>query len=144
MNRDSIRKGAALHAPLFLRALVALVFLVAGASKLLASAETARLLAEHGVPSPTVAGAAIGAFEMIAGTLLLLGRFTRVVAVVLVAHVALLSLVFHLPFGLSPGAAHAQWVQIAFDLLAVGALYAVARQRPLASTSSSLPSSAAS
>ncbi len=118
-------------APRALRVCVALVFIVAGASKLAAPYETARILDEHGIPWPTLMGPALGVFEMLAGALLLARRFVPVVAVVLAAHVFALSLVFHLPFGLPAGAAHTQWINVTFDLLALGALYAVATWRPL-------------
>lgn len=105
------------------------MFVTAGVSKLLAPAETSRILAEHAIPWPSVIGAALGVFELVAGSFLLAGRFVRTIAVVLAAHVLVLSFVFHLPFGLPAGAAHAQLMQLTFDLLAVGALYAVATWR---------------
>lgn len=113
-------------APHVLRVIVALVFVAAGVSKLLAPAETSRLLAEHAIPWPDLMGGALGIFEVVAGALLLAGRFVRAIAFVLAAHVLALAFVFHMPFGPSAGAAHAQRVQLAFDVLAVGALYAVA------------------
>lgn len=88
-------------APLPLRVVVGLVFVVHGGQKLFAFglAGTAGFLGSLGIPLPTVAAVALIAVELLGGLALLVGAFTRVAALLLAADMLGAALLVHLPKG---------------------------------------------
>jgi putative oxidoreductase len=76
------------------RLCLAVLFIFAGAGKLMDPAGTAQYIASATALSPTLA-VPVGIFEIVAGLLLGLGVMTRLVAVVLAGFVALATLLFH-------------------------------------------------
>jgi putative oxidoreductase len=103
------------------------MFLAAGLAKLFAQDETASLLASHALPFPGALAFAVGAFESLAGLMLLTDTRTRGFARALMLFVALAALLFHTPFGLPPGIAHATLISLTVDLLVLAGLAVVAR-----------------
>lgn len=76
------------------RLCIAILFIMAGAGKLMEPGNTAQYIASSTTLSPTLAVPA-GIFEIVAGLLLALGVMTRLVAVVLAGFVAIVTLLFH-------------------------------------------------
>ncbi len=76
------------------RLCIAVLFVLAGAGKLMDPAGTAQYITSTTGLSPTLA-VPVGIFEIVAGLLLGLGVMTRLVAVVLAGFVALATLLFH-------------------------------------------------
>lgn len=87
--------------PVPLRLVVGLVFLVHGAQKLFVfgPAGTAGFFAKIGVPAPGVMALVVMAVELLGGLALLLGVFTRGVALVLAVNMLVAILLVHLPAG---------------------------------------------
>jgi uncharacterized membrane protein YphA (DoxX/SURF4 family) len=103
------------------------MFLAAGLAKLFAQSETASLLESHALPFPYALAFAVGAFESLAGLMLLTDTRTRGFARALMLFVTLAALLFHTPFGLPPGLAHATSISLAVDVLVLAGLAVVAR-----------------
>jgi putative oxidoreductase len=109
------------------RLALGVLFLGAGLAKLFAQGETASLLESHALPFPSVLAFVIGAFESLAGLMLLTGTRTRAFARALILFVVLAALLFHTPFGLPPGLAHATAISLAVDVLVLAGLAILAR-----------------
>jgi putative oxidoreductase len=77
------------------RSLIALLFLMAGASKLANLAGTAGYIASGGLPAPMLLATAVGAFEVLAGLMLLLGWQARAAAIALAVFTVAASVLFH-------------------------------------------------
>ncbi len=75
------------------RILLAIIFIVSGATKLMSVAATEAMITGVGMPS----GLAIptGAFELIAGILLALGLMTRIASILLAGFTLVAALLFH-------------------------------------------------
>jgi len=76
------------------RVLLGLLFILAGAGKLMDPAGTAAYM-EAQSPFPGSMALAVGAFELIAGLVLASGFFTRLTALALIGFTALATLFFH-------------------------------------------------
>jgi putative oxidoreductase len=84
--------------PLAGRILLAQVFLIAGANKLMHSARTIELIASRGIPFPTFCCFAAAAVEIIGSLALVLGVKVRWSAFVLAGFVLLVTTIFHWDF----------------------------------------------
>ena len=84
--------------PLVARALMAIVFIMSGLSKLGAPAATQGYIAAMGLPAPILAYLGAIAVEVGGGILLLVGYRTRAVAFVLAGFSVLTALIFHHAF----------------------------------------------
>jgi uncharacterized membrane protein YphA (DoxX/SURF4 family) len=113
-----------------LRLGLGVLFVVAGLAKLFAQRETAALLESHALPFPSALAFVVGAFESLAGLMLLTDTRTRVFGRALILFVALAALLMHEPFGLSAGVAHANAVSLTVDLFVLIGLALVARSAP--------------
>jgi putative oxidoreductase len=113
----------ALQNPLSLvgRALLALLFIPAGFSKIGGFAGTVGFISSKGVPLPEVAAAAAIAIELGLGLLLLVGFQTRWAALGIAIFTFVISFIFH-PFWADPSQAQAFFKNIAV----VGGLLTVA------------------
>jgi putative oxidoreductase len=81
-----LRHTTAPAAVVLIRIAVGCVFLSEGIQKFLYADQLgAGRFAKIGIPSPELLGPLVGAFEVICGTLVLLGLFTRIAAVPLIA-----------------------------------------------------------
>ncbi len=88
---------ASLEAPLAVvgRVLMASVFLPAGFGKVTAATATASYLVAGGLPNSPALAAAVGAFELVAGVLLVIGLQVRWTALALAMFTLIASLLFH-------------------------------------------------
>ncbi len=86
-----------LHNPLTLigRCLMAIMFLLAGISKIGAFAGTSGYIASKGLPMPDIVAALTIAVEIGGGLALILGFYTRWTALVLAAFTLMAGLIFH-------------------------------------------------
>jgi putative oxidoreductase len=88
----------------FVRVLVGAVFLSEGLQKFLFAAELgAGRFARIGIPLPNVTGPFVGAVEVLAGSLLLLGLFTRPAALVLLINISVAIVTTKIPMLLGHG-----------------------------------------
>lgn len=110
-----------------LRLGVGLFFGLAGLAKLFALDETARIVAERGIPWAWAVGLCVGAGETVAGAALLTNRATTAVARVLMFVFVPVALLFHNPFGLPPGASHINAIALTMDGFVLLGLALVAR-----------------
>jgi len=85
------------------RLMLALLFVVSGAGKILDPAGAAQMLQSASLPGNLALG--VGIFEVIAGLLLALGVMTRLVSLLLAGFIALTIFFFHHDFGTQPGMA---------------------------------------
>lgn len=112
-----------------LRLGLGLFFVLAGFAKLFALDETARIVAERGIPWAWAVGLAVGLGETLAGAVLLANRGTAAVARILMFVIVPVALLFHNPFGMPPGAAHINAIALTMDGFVILGLAIVARQR---------------
>lgn len=84
------------------RLLMAVIFVMGGWGKLMASGATIAYIGSHGLPLPQVGYAAAVAVELGGGLLILAGLQTRLVAIVLALWCIVTGVVFHLSAG-DPG-----------------------------------------
>ncbi|MBL8612767.1 MAG: DoxX family protein [Myxococcales bacterium] len=112
--------------PLGARAALGALFVLAGFSKLVAPDATAAVFASHGIVDPVVLGAVVGALEIGAGVMLMWGIWQRKVALVLMACVAVLAVVFHSPLALGGVAGRMHVLDLALDVLVIFGLWRVA------------------
>lgn len=109
------------------RILMALIFVLAGISKLGAIATTAAHMADHGIPyaSDLVWGAV--ALELGGGILLIVGFLTRLVGAAFFFYLLVLAVVFHAYWTMTGAQAHAQHADFFQHLaMAGGMLFVVA------------------
>jgi len=97
-------EGLAKATPLLARILLALIFVLAGASKLADPSRTIGMMASHGIPLSNVLVFGAIAVELIGGLMLMAGWHGRLVALVFCAYTLTLALIFH-PFWAASGAA---------------------------------------
>jgi putative oxidoreductase len=91
-------------AVLLIRLLVGAVFVSEGIQKFLFPAEVgAGRFEKIGLPSPEILGPLVGAFEIVCGTLVLLGLFTRLAVVPLLAIMAVAIYTTKIPILLKSG-----------------------------------------
>ena len=88
---------ASLEGPLTVvgRILIASVFLPAGWAKVTAATQTASYLVVGGLPNSTALATAVGAFELVAGVLLVIGLQVQWAALALALFTLVASLLFH-------------------------------------------------
>lgn len=80
---------------LIARAMLALMFLIAGVGKLMAVTSIAGAVQRYGIPQPQLVGYAIGIFELVAGLMVLAGFMTRWAAFALLIWVGTTIFVAH-------------------------------------------------
>lgn len=118
-----------------LRLGLGIFFVLAGLAKLFALTETARIVAERGIPWAWGVGLCFGVGETLAGTALVANRGTVTVARVLMFVLVPVALLFHDPFGLPPGASHINAIAFTMDAVVLLGLAIVARPRSRSSVS---------
>jgi len=96
-------EGLAKATPLLARILLALIFVLAGISKLADPSHTVGQMASHGIPLPNVLVFGAIAVELIGGLVLMAGWHGRLAALVLGAYTLTLALIFH-PYWAASGA----------------------------------------
>jgi putative oxidoreductase len=109
------------------RILLALLFVLAGISKLGAIAATSAHMASHGIPysNDLVWGAV--ALELGGGIMLIVGLLTRLVAAAFFFYVLTLAVIFHAYWTVTGAAAHAEQTDFLHHLAIMGGmLYVVA------------------
>lgn len=121
-------EGIAKAMPLLARILLALIFVLAGVSKLADPSRTVAMMASHGIPLSHVLVFGAIAVELIGGLMLMAGWHGRLAAVVLCVYTLTLALIFHAYWtasGADAGAQHALF----FGHLSMmgGMLYVAAR-----------------
>jgi putative oxidoreductase len=109
------------------RVLLAVIFVLAGISKLGSIASTAAHMTDHGIPYANDLVWGVVALELGGGILLLVGFLTRLVAAAFFFYVLSLAVLFHAYWTVSGAAAHAQQADF-FQHLAImgGMIYVVA------------------
>jgi putative oxidoreductase len=100
------------------RVLLALMFVLAGFGKLTGLQGTAGYIASKGLPMPMVLAVAVGALELVAGVLLIVGWQARWAALALAGFTVVASVIFH-NFWAMPAAQQMQQQQIFMKNLAV-------------------------
>lgn len=95
--------GLAKATPLLARILLALIFVLAGISKLADPSRTVAMMASHGIPLPHVLVFGAIAVELIGGLVLMAGWHARVAALLLCIYTLTLALIFH-PYWAASGA----------------------------------------
>jgi putative oxidoreductase len=85
------------------RLMLALLFVVSGAGKIMDPSGTAQMMQGVGLPGNMALG--VGIFEVVAGLFLALGIMSRLVSLLLAGFIALTILFFHHDFGTQPGMA---------------------------------------
>ncbi|EMA48027.1 DoxX family protein [Halococcus saccharolyticus] len=90
----------------FSRLALGIIFVVSGVGKVFAMGPKASgidafagMLAQLGVPLPTVTAWGVGVLELVGGGLLLIGLLTRLVAALLAVDMAVATVLVHLPNG---------------------------------------------
>ncbi len=107
------------------RVLLAALFLPAGVDKLLDLQGTIGAVAQTGVPLPNIAGPLGAAVEALAPLLLILGLFTRLSAVALIAFTAMASYYFHNYWDMSGADQMANQVNFWKNVAIIGGLFYV-------------------
>jgi putative oxidoreductase len=90
----------------FSRLALGIIFVVSGIGKVFAAGPKASgieafagMLAQLGIPFPTLAAWGVGLLELVGGAFLLIGLITRVVAALLAVDMAVATVLVHLPNG---------------------------------------------
>jgi len=109
------------------RVLLALIFVLAGITKLSAIAPTAHEMATHGIPYANDLVWGVVALELGGGIMLIVGLFTRLMAAAFFCYLAALATIFHPYWAFTGAAAHTQHIMF-FEHVAMmgGMLYVVA------------------
>lgn len=109
------------------RILMALIFVLAGISKLGAIAATSAHMADHGIPYANILVWGVVALELGGGILLIVGFLTRLAATAFFFYLLALAVIFHAYWTMSGAQAHAQHGEF-FEHLAMmgGMLFVVA------------------
>jgi uncharacterized membrane protein YphA (DoxX/SURF4 family) len=121
--------ASAIRTPFVLRIGLGSLFVAAGLAKLCALGAATTIVAERGFPFPLAVAVAVGITETFAGALLAAGVRAAGVSRLLMVMVVLAAVIFHSPFGLPPGAAHANAISLTVDALVLLGLVQVARER---------------
>ena len=80
--------------PILARTLMALMFILAGVGKLADSAGTAAYI-ESATPLPGILAIPTGVFEVVAGVLLVAGRYLKLTSLALIGFTILATVLFH-------------------------------------------------
>lgn len=108
------------------RALIALLFVPAGFSKVMAPSATAGFMASGGLPDWPVLAVLVGLFEIAAGIALALGLGTRWAALMLAAFTLVASLLFHAYWAMPQEQQMVQQLLFFKNLAAIGGLLFIA------------------
>lgn len=101
INTSATGAPAASNSPVAIlvgRALLSILFIVAGFSKLTAISGTAGWFGSIGLPLPTVTAVVVGLVELIGGLAILIGFKTRIAAIVLAVFTLAATAIAHLDF----------------------------------------------
>jgi putative oxidoreductase len=112
INAEDMMSSVEKLVPVLGRFLLALVFVLAGFSKIWGLNATAAQMASHGIPLPNLLVYGVVALEFGGGLALMLGLFTRPIALIFAIYLLTLALVFHNYWAMPAAEMHAQ--QIAF------------------------------
>ncbi|MEO8218585.1 MAG: DoxX family protein [Acidobacteriota bacterium] len=104
------------------RSLVALIFVLSGAGKLMNFGATASMMGAAGFPVPELFLAGAIAFEILGGLALALGFRTRLASLALIVFLIPATLIFHAGHLSDPGQAQTQMVEVLKNLAILGAL----------------------
>lgn len=107
------------YIPLVARTFIAILFLYAGINHILGFAETQTMMANKGLPFPTLLLAGTVVFQLVGAILLILGYQTKWSAILLILFLIPASFVFHSPFD------PAQRIQFLKNLALIGALLTI-------------------
>ena len=108
------------------RLLLALMFVLAGFSKLGAIAGTAGYIASKGLPAPQLLAWGTALFEVVAGVMLIVGWQARWAALALAAFTLLASVIFHAFWAVPPEQQMVQQLMFMKNLAVSGGLLMVA------------------
>jgi putative oxidoreductase len=127
---EETMEGLAKATPLLARILLALIFVLAGISKLADPSRTVAMMASHGIPlSPVLVFGAI-AVELIGGLMLMAGWHARLAALVLCVYTLTLALIFHAFWAASGAGAGTQHALFFGHLSMMGGMLYVAVYGP--------------
>jgi len=108
------------------RVLLALMFILSGASKLGNISGTAAFIASAGLPMPSVVAVVVGAFELVAGLALAVGWHARLAAGLLGLFTIAASVTFHAYWKLPADQQLIQQLMFMKNLSVAGAMFFVA------------------
>jgi putative oxidoreductase len=108
--------------PVLGRVLLALVFVLSGFGKIWGIDATATQMASHGIPLPNVLVYGVIALEFGGGLALMLGLFTRPLALIFAIYLLVLALVFHGYWAMPVAEMHAQRVAFLEHLAMLGGM----------------------
>jgi putative oxidoreductase len=112
--------------PLLARILLALIYVLAGISKLADPSRTVAMMASHGIPLAHVLVFGAIAIELIGGLMLMAGWHGRLVALVLCVYTLALAVIFHAFWAASGAAAETQHALFFGHLSMMGGMLYVA------------------
>jgi putative oxidoreductase len=115
---DSVEK----FVPVLGRFLLALVFVLAGFSKIWGLDGTAAQMASHGIPLPNLLVYGVVALEFGGGLALMLGLFTRPIALIFALYLLTLAFVFHNYWAMPEAQMHAQQTAFMEHLAMLGGM----------------------
>jgi putative oxidoreductase len=108
------------------RVLLALLFVLAGTSKLTQLDATARYIAAGGLPMPELLAVAVGVFELVGGLALALGFMARWAALALGGFSLVAALLFHRFWDMPAAEQSVQYLLFMKDLAVAGGLFTLA------------------
>jgi putative oxidoreductase len=112
------------------RVLLAVVFIVSGATKFGDLAATAKQIAGKGLPMPMVLAGTAAAVELIGGLLVALGWYTRLAALALLVFTAVAGVLFHDFWNVAAAQRASQMAHFLKNLAIIGGLLIVAAVGP--------------
>lgn len=111
---------------LIARVLLALMFVLAGFSKLGSIVGTAGYIASQGLPAPELLAVGVGVFEVVAGVMLIIGWQARWAALALAGFTLVASAIFHAFWAVPAAQQMVQQLMFMKNLSVVGGLLFVA------------------
>ncbi len=115
---DSVEK----FVPVLGRFLLALVFVLAGYTKIWTTDATTAHMASHGIPLPNLLVYGVVALELGGGLLLMFGLFTRWIALVFAIYLLTLALTFHDYWAMPVAVAREQRIAFLEHLAMIGGM----------------------
>ena len=119
---DSLKTSATVAG----RALLALIFIISGFSKLTGIEATAGYIASAGLPAPAVLAVLVGVLEVVAGVALVIGFKARWAALALAAFTAVATVAFHAYWSVPADQQFVQQLMFMKNLSIIGGLLIVA------------------
>jgi putative oxidoreductase len=104
------------------RFLLALVFVLAGYGKIWGMSTTAGYMASHGIPMPNILVYGVILLELGGGLALMVGLFTRPLALIFALYLLTLALVFHNYWAMPEAQQHAQQTAFMEHLAMLGGM----------------------